>query len=463
MDRSATFRPAPGSSPSGGRATRWLLRACLLLILAGTVPSMTTAQTVLLPEQTLARLVVATPDAPPVDIYLDDRLLLGAAAAGSVTDYLPIETGEHQVQVVPAGGDLLRQVLVSAVVQFEPDVLQLITVQNYLNAITVTAYPQDVATFDDQGYARLRMIHLVPDANAFGLVGSGGDELFEGILPLTASPYIDIQAGGQTVTVLPEREQTVPPLPTVLTLLPSVDYDLIVTGQVRDNSITVRLLATATSQPCGEFLGIGGPESGCLRFVNASPEIPVVDLYAGEEPSLVATGLAFGIVSPVISIPTGDIEVRIVPAGASPDDALASASVFTEDGAGLLLVGSGRADRAVLEDYADLRQPLGGDQARVTVIHQANGTGMLDISANGLPVVQAMLESEESAARLIPAGDYVFGATVNPDGTQVVLAPSTRLEAGMSYQIVIAGDIDQTVIVIVAGLPVPYSASPDPP
>lgn len=449
----------PDGSASAMRVWRWSVCAWLVVVLAGTPPATTSAQTVLLPEQTLARVVLASPDAPPIDIYIDDRLLVGAAVSGSVTDYLPVETGERKIQVVPAGGDLLRQALVSVDIQFDPDVFHLLTIQNYLNGITVTAYPLDGSTFGSQGYARLRLIHLVPDANGLSLLTSDGDDVFNSILPLTASRYTDIQAGGHAVSIRPERQEIVPPITTELTLLPNVDYDLVVTGELRDESVSVQLLATPTRQPCGQFLAIGGTESGCLRFVNASPDIPTVDLYVGEERILVATGLAFGVVSPVISIPTGDVEVRIVPAGGAPDDDFASTSLFTEDGDGFLLIGSGRADRAVLENYEDLQQPLGGRQARLTLIHQANGAGTLDISANGSPVVRAMLESEESAARLVPAGAYVFEATGSQTGQRVAIAPATRLEAGSSYQIVVAGDVDEVVAIVVAGLPVPSSAS----
>lgn len=431
----------------------------IIILLAVLLPQSVRAQTVVLPEQTAARVIHASPDAPPVDVYIDDDLLVSATSFGTVSGYLPIATGKHELEVVPAGGDLLRQALVTVEFEFKADVFQLLAIQNYLNGISLTAYSQDTSQIDEQGYARIRLVHLVPDANGLTLALPDGDAIFDSVVPLTASDHKDIRAGSQTLTIRPER-QTIQPIDQPLALLPNVDYDLVVLGQIRDNSIQVLPLVAATAQPCGQYLGIGGTDSGCLRFVNASPGIAAVDLYAGDALLPVATGLAFGVVSRVIGIPSGDVQIRIVPTGGAPDDDLISTSLFVEDGEGFLLVSSGTSERAVLEDYADSGLPLAGQHSRVSIIHQTNHTGTLDITANGVPLVQAILESEESEARLVPAGTYVFEATTSPDGTRIVTGPAVVLTAGQDYRIIMAGDAEVDVVaIIVAGVPVPTDFS----
>ncbi len=427
----------------------------VIIVLTAALPRPVRAQTVLIPERTLARVIHASPDTPPVDIYVDDQILVAATSFGTVSGYLPIETGEHELAVVPAGGDLLRQSLVTVELEFVAETFQLLAIQNYLNGITLTAYGQDTSRIDGQGIARIRLVHLVPDANGLTLAQPDGATIFDSVVPLTDSGYADIQAGSQTLTIRPER-QTVPPIDQPLALLPNVDYDLVVIGQIRDDSLRVLPLVMATAQPCGQFLGIGGTASGCLRFVNASPDIPAVDVYAGDEPAPIATALAFGVVSPVISIPAGDVAVRIVPTGGARDDELASTSLFVDEGDGFLLVSSGPADRAVMEGYDDSGLPLAGEQSRVSVIHQTNHNGMMDVAANGQPLVRAILESEESDARIVPAGTYVFEATANPDGNRIVAGPAVVLVPGQDYRVIVAGDTDESVVmVIVAGIPVP--------
>ncbi len=443
-----------------GVMARYSLMVLLLTVL---LPAPARAQTVLVPEQTSARVIHASPDTPPVDVYVDDELLVSATGFGTVTGYLRIATGKHELQIVPADGDPLRQALVAVEIEFDADTFQLLAIQNYLNGISLTAFRQDTSRIDGQGYARIRLVHLVPDANGLSLALPNGDTIFDSILPLTASDYEEIQAGSQTLTVRPER-LSIRPLDQPLALLPNVDYDLVVIGQIRDNSLRVLPLVLATAQPCGQYLGISGPDSGCLRFVNASPDIPLVDVYAGHTTLPVATGLAFGVVSPVISIPSGDVEVRIVPVGGTPDGELTSASLFVEDGDGFLLVASGTADRAVLEGYDDSDVPLAGDQSRVSIIHQANHTGMMDVTANGAPLVRAILEGEESEARLLPAGTWVFEATANPEGNGIVIAPAVDLVAGHDYRIIVAGDTDKGIVtVIVTGIPVPTDIGIPPP
>ncbi len=435
---------------------RMALTLLTVLVLGGLVPQPAVSQTVLIPEQTMARVIHASPDTPALDVYIDDRLLAGAMSFGDVSGYLPIETGDHELQVVPAGGDPLRQALFTVELTFAVDTFQLLAIQNYLNGITLSAYEQDVSRIDGQSIARIRLIHLVPDANGLTMALPNGDVLFDSVVPLTASRYKDIQAGSQSITIRPERQEIIAEITQPLLLLPNADYDIVVIGQLRDDSVRVLPLAVATAQPCGQFLGIGGTESSCLRVVNASPDIPAIDVYAGDSVQPVASGLTFGVVSPVISVPSGDVEVRIVPAGGAPDSELATTSLFLENGDGLLLVSSGPADRAVLEDYDDSGQPLGGDQVRVSVVHQANHSGMLDVTANGEPLVRAILESEESDSRLVSAGSYVFAATTNPDGDRVAQSQAIVLVAGMSYRIIVAGDSDEGLVsVIPAGLPVP--------
>ena len=428
----------------------------IALVTGGLVSQQALTQTVLVPEQTMVRVIHASPDAPPLDVYIDDRLLSGAMAFGNLSGYLPIETGDQELQVVPAGGDPLRQALFTVELTFAVDTFQLLAIQNYLSGITLSAYEQDLSRIDGQGIARIRLIHLVPDANGLTMALPNGDALFDSVVPMTASRYKDILAGSQSIRIRPERQEIIAEITQPLALLPNADYDIVVIGQLRDDSVRVLPLVVATAQPCGQFLGIGGPASGCLRVVNASPDIPAIDVYAGDLAEPVVAGLTFGVVSPVISVPSGDIDIRIVPAGGAEDSELATTSLYLENGNGQLLVSSGPADRAVLQGYDDSGQPLGGDQVRVSVVHQANHTGMLDVTANGEPLVQAILESEESDSRLVPAGTYVFAATTNPDGEQVTESQPIVLVAGMAYQIIVAGDADEGLVAVVpAGLPVP--------
>ena len=437
-----------------------LVAAWLTVGLAGTVPGLVLAQTVLVPQSALVRIAQASPDAPALDVYVDDQLLVADMVFGSVSEYRPIETGDHTLQVVPAGGDPARQALVALDISFDPETLQLVAVQNYLNALALSVFPEDVSAIDSSGLARIRMIHLVPDGNDLNLLQSDGSEVIAGVVPLSASQYQEIQAGSQSLSVRAERQDQVVTIPVSLALLPNVAYDLIVIGQVSQNSVEIVPLVTATAQPCGQFLAISGPEAGCLRFVNASPNIPSVDVYVGDDPQPVATGLTFGVVSPVISIPNAETEIRVVPSGSQADAALATTTVFADSGAGLLLVASGSGDHAKLDRYDDLNGPLGGQQARISVIHQASDAGTVDISANSQPLVRAILETEQSEDRLIPSGSYVFDVTSNADGQLLGRSTAVRIEAGTSYEIILIGDPDNGLVaIVVTGYQVPVDTA----
>ena len=57
------------------------------------------------PAPAKVRVLHGSPDAPAVDVYVDGTEAVSDVAFGTVTDYLEIPAGEHQVQVVAAGTD----------------------------------------------------------------------------------------------------------------------------------------------------------------------------------------------------------------------------------------------------------------------------------------------------------------------------------------------------------------------
>lgn len=441
-------------------AGRWL--ATLLIALIGMVPappSTVAAPTVDVPDRAFVRFLNAAPDAPALDVYVDGVLIVPGTVLATVTDYLPVDVGERAIRLVPTGGDAEAQAVVVATVDIAPGSFQLLVIQDYLNALGLASYAQDTSAIDRSGYARLRLLPLAPDGDETSLTRPDGNGLFAGALSMASTAYEVVQAGSQTYQLHTVRDDAESVLSVPLNLLPDVAYDLVVIGQVRDGTIRVLPLRTATEQPCAETLGIGGGSQGCLRVVNASPGLPALDVYvdAGDgSMTLLASGLTFAAVVPPLAVDEGQHEIVLVPAGGALEDRLGSSTVALDDGEGSLVVVSGDPDRLRFTTYPDDRLPLGGDQARLTVVHQVDDIGMLDVSLDGRPLIEAILEQERSESRLVASGDHTIAVTADPGGQSLPVSPRLTVRAGHAYTVIVAGDEGSGVFAVaVADVVVP--------
>jgi hypothetical protein len=435
---------------------RLLLLACMLILSLVPVPgSVATAQTMLLTPKMLARVVHASPDAPPLDVYLDDIPIVSDTIFGTASRYLPLDAGDRIISIVPSGGSLEQQALAQATVTLEEGQFLLVLIQGYLNEITVSTTAVETTPQEEAGYARLRLIQAVPDVPLGDLLLPDGQVIFDDAVSLTSSSYEAFQAGQHQLSFRPVRPEGLADIPISIDLLPDISYDLIMLGDARTRSIRPLAVPTADDQACAQFLGIGDRQSGCLTIANASQDLGPVDIYMGEDPQLVASSLLFGAATAPIALGPASVEFRVVPSGGSPDDELVIESALAENGESLLMVLNGPADKISVDVYEDDRTPLAGSQSRIQVVHATDGVGIMDVTLSGTPLVQALLEAESSEARLVTSGEYRIEATASEDGRLIATSDPIEFEAGVGYRAVIVGDIDREVIVLVIGTPIP--------
>jgi len=133
------------------------------------------------PEPAVAKVRVAhaSPDAPNVDVYVDGSAVLTDVPFGAVSEYLELSPGTYTVTITAAGDE--------STVAFEGD----LTLEE--GAYTVAAAgeltedtfePQiledDLSGLDD-GVARLRLVHLSPDAPAVDVTYRGRRAAFDDV------------------------------------------------------------------------------------------------------------------------------------------------------------------------------------------------------------------------------------------------------------------------------------------
>lgn len=198
------------------------------------------------------RLVHASPDAGDVDVYVDGTVVAPALSYGTATEFAPLADGEHQIQVVPAGGTVDGAVL-DATIDFEAG-------QAYQFVVAGIAQEDDIDDNDlriiqseidltplPAGQTRIRAIHAVDDGPDVAVALTVGEPLIDGLGFGNASDYAVIDAGAYDVQVTGD-DDTVLLSASGAQLEAGMVYDAIVIGRAADNSLQL-LVLTANAMP----------------------------------------------------------------------------------------------------------------------------------------------------------------------------------------------------------------------
>ena len=148
------------------------------------------------------RVVHASPDAPNVDIYVDGDAVLEDVGFGTVSEYLELPTGDHQIEVT-AAGDPDTSVFNESVEVAEGNFTALAIgeiAEGSETPFTVEILEDDNSP-TDEGTARVRAVHASPDAPAVDITVEGtGDALFENV-SVGDSGYVSVPEGEYTLEI----------------------------------------------------------------------------------------------------------------------------------------------------------------------------------------------------------------------------------------------------------------------
>jgi hypothetical protein len=159
------------------------------------------------------RVLHASPDAPAVDVYVDGEEAISNLAFGSITDYVTLPAGTHSVEVFPASADGMGDAVIAADLQIAAGTDYTVAATNVLADIAPAVFVDD-NTQRATGNARIRVIHLSPDAPAVDIAAAGAGTLLSGLAFPDASDYLEVPAGTYDLSVLPAGTDTVAlPLP----------------------------------------------------------------------------------------------------------------------------------------------------------------------------------------------------------------------------------------------------------
>jgi hypothetical protein len=210
---------------------RLLAAGILTLSLAGVATAADTA---------MVRVLHASPDAPAVDVYLDDTIVgaLTNVPFGTISGYLEIPAGDHNVKVYATGST--TDPVIDADVSLTTGAKYTIAATDALASITAQVL-QDQPSPDCDG-ASVRVVHFSADAPAVDVATAGSDPADAVVKNLeypNASGYAALPAGSY------DLEVRLAGTTTVALALPDVAVEAC-------NAYSVFAIGSAATPPVGD-------------------------------------------------------------------------------------------------------------------------------------------------------------------------------------------------------------------
>ena len=150
------------------------------------------------------RVIHASPDAPAVDVYLNDSKAITNLAYKSASDFASVPAGSYAVKVTATGA---TDAVISANLPLEAGQSYTVVAVGQLADITARVYVDDTSSLVG-GKTRLRVIHASPNAPGVDVAVTGGPVLISSLAFPNASDGLDVDAGTYNVEVRPAGTMT---------------------------------------------------------------------------------------------------------------------------------------------------------------------------------------------------------------------------------------------------------------
>lgn len=145
------------------------------------------------------RIVHASPDAPAVDIFVDDKALVEGAKFKDVANSLPLTAGSHKVEVYEAKTKGTKDSIIEATLVVDGGKSYTVAAVNKAENLELQAFTNNKQGMD--GKASLRVAHLSPDAPAVNVGPKGAAPLFKDLSFKSISGYQVVNPGSYDLSV----------------------------------------------------------------------------------------------------------------------------------------------------------------------------------------------------------------------------------------------------------------------
>lgn len=177
-------------------------------------------------NSSLVRVFHAAPQAPNVDVYVNDQMVFSNLAFDDFTRYVYLDEGEYNVSVYLAGQK--DRPVINQMVDVPSQQIFTIAATGILDNLGLLVIPDKVSKSPSQNYSSVRVIHLSPNAPGVDILVDG-DTLFEDISFGEGTDYVDLNPGTYNVNVVLNTDKSVV-LPLKVTLNPDKIYTIYIIG-----------------------------------------------------------------------------------------------------------------------------------------------------------------------------------------------------------------------------------------
>ena len=350
-----------------------------------------------------------SPDAPNVDIYVDNGQTPTVANLGyrDGTGYVSAPSGTVNFKVTVQGTPAAAAVL-DFDLDLDPGVRYSAVAFGTLANLAPMALVDDRSGIDP-GSVRFQISHAadgIDDVNVFVLgAGEVASDVSYGSTFSADLPSAPYSVGLDTdLDQVPDWRFEVPELPggSFVNVFAAIDSDGPYLLAWLDDGSTVRLDGTPV-EPAG------------VRAVHLSPDAPNVDIYI--DGALSVEDLAFGEVAGWLEVPRGRYRVRVVETGTTGPAVIDRGFILT-DGKDVSITAFGNLSDIEATKFAVGNCPATAAEVCIQAFHAADGVGTVDLwdLSSGTQIVDGLPYGGRGNV-LAAAGSFVLGLDADGDGT----------------------------------------------
>lgn len=391
------------------------------------------------PAATALRVLHASPDAPTVNVLVNDDAVLEDVDYKTGSAFLELDRGSYDIAVeanIPGGNavviDLPGTALESGI---DYSVLAVGKVGAGTLAPLIISAPRSVIP---TGQVRVRVVHAAPDAPGVDVYVTAPGAALSGLAPLGDVSFtevlgpVEVPAGDYQVRVTPAGDQAAVIFDSgTVNLVAGADLLIAAVANTGAGTAPISLVVLDTGGS-SEILDVSTPAD--VRVVHASPDAPAVDVIVNDDfMTPVITGLTYQDVAPAandyLSVPAASYNFKVTAAG-NPgvvaidfDAALDAGSRYSVLATGLL-TGTPAIGELVLTDAARSI----ATESRVRLVHASPAAGPVDIyvTAPGTDISQATPAFSAVPFRAdtgyVPLEPGSYDVTLTPAGNNAVVA-----------------------------------------
>jgi len=327
-------------------------------------------------DEARLRVLHLSPDAPDVDVFIDDNDVLTGISFGDVSDYLHVAPGSYTVKITAAGDP--GTVAFEGDVSVDGDTAYSVAAIGELSEETFEPLIlQDDTRAPVSGISYVRVAHASPDAPAVDVT------LFGGLLTLVkdlsfgdTSEYRALPTGSFTAEIRPAGGGD-PVADVELELESETSYTAYANGYLSPDD-------EPDGEPFSVLAALDGEDqpdpTGRVRVAHASPDAPNVDLFLADE--RVLSDVPFRAVSDYLEVPAGTATAKLTAAG-DEETVVFEGDLPIEAGTDYTVAAIGELSEesfrpALFEDD----NSIDDSRARIRVIHASPDAPPVDVTAD---------------------------------------------------------------------------------